>query len=250
MNNYSDRIPEDIAPEVLALASRYYAQQQEGYSESELIAAGSEVSIPPEFIQQAIQDVQRQRQQERIKQQQRQQQLQVSAMIGAAMGAIVLFWGIITYNSLITAKSNVDAAWAQVENQLQRRADLIPKLVSVTEAYAEQEQEIVRILTQSRENYLEADNLEQQREALEEIDKAINQFYSYASEDPELQSSQIFSNLQYEIAGTENRIAVERRRYNQAVQNYNQSLRQFPKSVISHPLGFQPKPFFEAEDTE
>lgn len=250
MNDDQDRIPEDIAPEVLALASRYYAQQQQSYSESELVAAGSEVNIPPELIQQAIRDVQAQRQRAQVKHQERQRQRQFFVSLTAAVGAIVLLWGVITYNALTTAESNVDAAWAQVENQLQRRADLIPKLVSVTQAYAEQEQEIARSLAQSRESYLAAETLREKTEAFREIEAAIEQLYNYAAANPQLQSSQLFTNLQYEIAGTENRIAVERRRYNQAVQTYNRSLKQFPHTLVAQPLGFESKDFFEATDTE
>ncbi|MEQ9368750.1 MAG: LemA family protein [Coleofasciculus chthonoplastes F3-SA18-01] len=243
MNKLNGGIPEEIVPEVLEIASRNYANNSQAYSASELIQAGSEAQIPAEFIQQAIQEV-------RSRKIRQQKQRRVLAIVGASVLAISAIWSIWTYNSFSRHASVVQAKWAQVENQLQRRADLIPNLVRVTQAYTEHEKEIVSLLQQSRQAYLQADTPEQKVAAVEEVNDAINHFQDYAANNSQLQSGQLFTNLQYEIAGTENRIAVERMRYNQAVQQYNQTIQQFPNSVLAQGLGFEIQPFFQAATTE
>ncbi|MEA5576997.1 LemA family protein, partial [Anabaena sp. UHCC 0451] len=127
MNNPEQRIPEEIAPEVLELASRYYANHSQGYSSAELVAAGQEVDIPVEFIQQAIQDVKKREQEKQAAEKQSAKFRQKLLMTGAGIVAAFAVWTGWTYNSIQNSNSKVQAAWAQVENQLQRRADLIPK---------------------------------------------------------------------------------------------------------------------------
>lgn len=247
MNNPEVRIPEDIATEVLTLASRYYASSTQSYSVSELVQAGSEVQIPAEFIQQAIQEVQAQRQQKVEQQKQARRQRRMLLKIGAGIVAVNTLWSIWTYNSLSRTASNVDAAWAQVENQLQRRADLIPNLVSVTQTYAKQEQELISLLVQSREAYLQAVTPNEKAAAITNVNQAIQRFGDYAAANPQLRSHQLFINLQYEITGTENRIAVERMRYNHAVQSYNEQIQQFPNSVLAKAVGLKSKSFFHTK---
>jgi len=243
MKSLDVRISESMMSEVLELASRNYANYSQTYSASELIQAGSEAQIPGEFIQQAIQEV-------RSRQKRQQKQRKVLTIVGVSVLAISVIWSIWTYNSFSRHASQVEAKWAQVENQLQRRADLIPNLVRVTQAYTEHEKEIVSLLQQSRQVYLQADTPGKKAAAVEQVNEAINRFQEYAVNNPRLQSSQLFTNLQYEIAGTENRIAVERMRYNQAVQEYNQTIQQFPNSVLANGLGFETQPFFQATNTE
>lgn len=250
MNNPQKKIPEEIAPEVLELASRYYANHTQSYSVSELVAAGKEADIPAEFIEQAIQDVQAKHK----KQQEEQKRLvhlrQRLLLAGAGIVAALTIWYGWTYNSLQSSNTKVDAAWAQVENQLQRRADLIPNLVNVTKAYAKQEKELVSLLVRSRQAYLQATTPNQKAAATVQINQAIDRFGDYAVANPQLQSSQLFTNLQYELTGTENRLAVERMRYNQAVQTYNQKVQSFPNSLVANTFGFEKKEFFQATNTE
>ena len=246
MNNPEDRIPEEIAPEVLALASRYYAHSTQSYSVSELVQAGSEVQIPAEFIEQAIREIQAQRSQTLEQQKRSRHRRQKLLNLGAGIMVVSAFWSIWTYNALSRELSNVDAAWAQVENQLQRRADLIPNLVSITQAYAKHEQQLVSLLLQSRESYLRAVTPQEKAAAIAQVNQAIERFRNYTATNPQLQSSQLFINLQYEITGTENRIAVERMRYNQVVQSYNQQIQQFPTSVVAKAFGFGSQSFFQA----
>jgi LemA protein len=240
MKPSDSQIPEEIAPEVFALASRLYAEQNQSYSMKELIEVGTEVDIPPEFIQQAVREVQ----EKRIQTQKRQRRLKI---VGVGVGVAIALWGIVTYNYLSGAAQKIDAAEAQLENQLARRANLIPNLVSITQAYAKQEYQLADLLTKSRQNYLQADTPAEKTAAEAEVSQAIERFRDYAAKNPELQSSQAFINLQYEIAGTENRIAVERMRYNQAVQNYNQQVKQFPNVILAPIFGFKTQPFYPAK---
>ncbi|MGB3695167.1 MAG: LemA family protein [Spirulinaceae cyanobacterium] len=245
-NSNNSRIPDDMADEVMEIASRLYAETTQGYSPTELKAAGSEVEIPPALVEQAIAEVKAKRQaeeQQRVKAEQRKKQ---GLMVLGGLAALTLVWAGLTHNALSNSASEVDAAWAQVENQLQRRADLIPQLVGVTKASAQQEQKMVELLIKARENYLQAETTEAKQEATGEVNQAIINFQNYAANNPQLQSSQAFTNLQYELAGTANRIAAERRSYNQAVQAYNQKVTSFPASF----LGWKEKSFFKAENTE
>ncbi|MDJ0535359.1 MAG: LemA family protein [Xenococcaceae cyanobacterium MO_207.B15] len=239
-------IPEDIASEVLDLASRYYAEQEKSYSDSELVEAATEAGIPAQFIEQAIKDVQAQHQQKLEQQKQVIKHRQMLLKISAAFLAAIALWNVWTYNSLSGAALKTEAAWAQVENQLQRRTDLIPNLVTVTQAYAQHEKELISLLVQSRQAYLQAVTPEEKATALVQINQAIGRFRDYAATNPELQSSQLFVNLQYELAGTENRLAVERMRYNRTVQDYNQKIQGFPNSLIAKALGFEKQSFFQA----
>ncbi|MEA5580471.1 LemA family protein [Nodularia harveyana UHCC-0300] len=250
MNNQEGRIPEEIAPEVLELASRYYANHSQGYSSAELVAAGEEVDIPVEFIQQAIQDVKKREQEKQAAQKKSAKFRQKVLMTGAGMVAVFAVWTGWTYNSIQNSKHKVDAAWAQVENQLQRRANLIPNLVNVTQGNAQREKELVDLLERSRQAYLQAETPEKKADAIAQINQAIGSFTKNAAANTQLQSSQLFTNLQYEITGTENRLAVERMRYNQAVQAHNQKIQSFPNSLVANIFGLKQQEFFPANNTD
>ncbi|MBW4562459.1 MAG: LemA family protein [Mojavia pulchra JT2-VF2] len=249
MNNQQKRIPEEIAPEVLELASRYYANHTQSYSASELVAAGQEVDIPAEYIQQAIRDVQAKHKQQQEKQKHLAHLRQTLLIFGTGIVTALAVWIAWTYNSIQSSSTRVEAAWAQVENQLQRRADLIPNLVNVTQAYAKQQKELVSLLVRSRQAYLQAATPNEKAATTVQINQAIDRFRNYAATNPQLQSSQLFINLQYELTGTENRLAVERMRYNQAVQAHNQKIQSFPNSLVANTFGFESKEFFQATNT-
>lgn len=236
------RIPQDHAQEVLAIASRRYAKTVKGYSVSDLIQAGEEVHIPEPFIREAIADV-RARQQQR---QARQQRLTVQRRVGlgcvAVAALLTTLWGMSTYNALARAESQVHAAWAQVDNQLQRRADLIPPLVRVTQDYANHEEALISMLVDARQRYLDAQTQAEKLRAIATLNQAIDEVETLGDRYPQLQSSQLFINLHYEMAGTENRIAVERMRYIEAVEAYHQKVNQFPSSVVASLFGFESNP--------
>lgn len=246
------QIPEAMVPEVFTLAAQLYAEkkQDQGFSLAELTEAGTGAQIPSEFVAEAVQQIrarEAQIQEQKKQAQKRQNQLKIALL---SVGAIASLWLMWTYNTLSSGAQNVELAWSQVENQFQRRADLIPNLVNVTRAGAQQEQELITLLTQSRQNYLAADTRTQQVEAAEQVTEALDQFQSYVVRNPQLQSNQLFIGLQYELAGTENRIAVERMRYNQNVAAYNRRVQSFPNSLVASVFGFKPKPLFRSDRSE
>lgn len=239
MRQLDPQISEDIAPEVFALAARLYAEKNQSYSLAELVQAGAEAQIPPEFIQQAVLEIQA----KHIRAQVLRKRLAVGL---AGAGAAIALWGIWTHNTLSDTAGTSDAAWAQVENQFQRRADLIPNLVSVTQAYARHERDLGVLLTHSRQVYLQANTPSEKVAAMTEVSRAIEHFRDHAVRNSQLQSSQTLINLQYELTGTENRIAVERMRYNQTVHNYNQKIQLFPNSLLARAFGFSAKPYLSS----
>ncbi|MBD2257882.1 LemA family protein [Pseudanabaena sp. FACHB-2040] len=244
------RIPEDKASEVFELAARLYARQNQSYTVEELVQAGSDASIPPEFIQKALNQLQAREEETRELKERARQHQKFLTLGGLALGAALLGWGALTYNSLSASAQTVDLAWAQVENQFQRRADLIPNLVNVTRSAAQQEQALVTQLTQARQEYENAVGQPEKLAAAEQVNQALTQFQTTVLSSPQFQSSQLYIGLQDELAGTENRIATERMRYNQAVSQYNHQVETFPTSLVSGPLGFESKPLFEATSRE
>lgn len=245
MNESNSRIPEEIADDVFRVASELYAKTQNSFSVSDLQTAGQEVNIPPELINQAIEQVKEQRRLEEEKRLQAKHTKRTLSFVGAGLATVAALWGILSYNSLNNSSQQVDAAWAQVENQLQRRADLIPKLVNVTKAQAKQEQTIVKILTDAQNKYNQARTPNEKLAASDTITVAIQKF----NQTP-LGSSQVFSNLQFTLEGTENRIATERKRYNDAIRIYNHKVQSFPNSIVAGLTGFQPKDFLKPTNTE
>lgn len=244
--NSDPAIPEDLVPAVLEKASRLYQQKTSpdgAFSLEELMAAGADVQIPPALIQQAYEQVQ----QEQLAAEQRQVQRRQTRMTGGAIAAALFLatalWIGSVYNSLSRTKTTVDSQWAQVENQMQRRADLIPQLTQVAQSYAGRETQIIENLSAARATFLSAATVAEQNAADQEMKGAIANFQSFAVNNQQLQSSQLFVNLQYEIAGSENRIATERMRYNQAVETYNRSVEGFPTVLVAGMLGFETQPF-------
>ncbi|MGI0480140.1 LemA family protein [Geminocystis sp. CENA526] len=240
------QIPDSIANEVLEKASELYAQTNtEGYSLTELQEIGEKVEIPPEIMSEALNQVREKHRQLQIIKEKKEQQLKIIKLSGFFLALLITIATIFSYNTLNSQREEVKARWAQVENQLQRKANLIPTLINLTQAQANQEKQLILLLENARQEYLKADNFENKLVSTEKINEAINQFNQYALNNQNLASSQAFINLQYEIAGTENRIATEIMRYNQSVQKYNQSVRSFPFSIIANLTNFQEESFFK-----
>jgi LemA protein len=159
-------------------------------------------------------------------------------------------------NTIPTYEEQAKAAWAQVQNQYQRRADLIPNLVETVKGFAQQEREVLQGVTEARarasgvqltpEALNDPKAMERFQAAQRELGGALSRLLVTVERYPELKSNQNFLDLQKQLEGTENRIAVERRRYNEAVRDYNTRLRLFPGSIVARLLGFVPKAFFEA----
>ncbi|AFZ46301.1 LemA family protein [Cyanobacterium stanieri PCC 7202] len=247
MSHHEDLIiPDDIADEVLNLAVELYAQKDiNGYSLQELKEIGGKVEIPPEVISEALTQVREKHKQEKIAKEKFEEKIQGIKIVSLFMVVLISLWSVFTYNGLNNKQQDVMEAWAQVENQLQRKADLIPTLVSLTQAQTRQEEELILRLENARNDYLQADGIEEKLASTENINEAIQSFNQYIAGNQGFVSSQAFTNLQYEIAGTENRIATERRRYNQLVRQYNQSLQSFPNSLLVRLFNFEEKAFYE-----
>lgn len=150
-----------------------------------------------------------------------------------------------TYNSLVTMDEGVKAAWAQVENQLQRRYDLIPNYVETVKGYAAHEKEVFVKVTEARARVSTAGSINDKIEANNQLSSALARLLLVVERYPDLKANTNFIRLQDELAGTENRIAVERRRFNETVRVYNTKIRSFPTNIIAGMFGFEKATFFE-----
>jgi LemA protein len=164
-------------------------------------------------------------------------------------GALVLFLGLALmgfYNSLVTKTQAVENQWAQVETQYQRRFDLIPNLVGSVEGIMKQEQEVFGLIAEARTRYSGAQTVNEKAAAASEVESALGRLLVILENYPELKSSENVSALMDELAGTENRVSVERRRYNDLVRDYNTTIKKFPANLIAGSFGFTEKSYFEA----
>ena len=162
-----------------------------------------------------------------------------------------------TYNGMVTLDENVNQTWAQVQNVYQRRYDLIPNLVETVKGYAKHEQQTFQAVTEARSKVggviqlkaedLTPENLAKFQQAQAGLAGALQRLMVVMERYPELKANQNFIRLQDELAGTENRIAVERKRFNEAVQVYNSTIRKFPQNILAGMFGFEKKPYFEAD---
>ena len=158
-------------------------------------------------------------------------------------------WYVRTRNSLVAMEEQVEAAWSEVDNQLQRRADLIPNLVNTVRGFAQQEEEIFTRLADARARLAGSQGVQETAENYGELQSALSRLLVVVENYPQLRSNENFIRLQDELAGTENRIAVARRRYNEAVQQFNTRIRSFPASMIADSAGFEQKEYFEVPDS-
>ena len=153
-----------------------------------------------------------------------------------------------TYNSLVMLDEGVKAAWAQVENQLQRRYDLIPNYVETVKGFAKQEKDVFIKVTEARSKVGGATTVPDKIQANNALSSVLSRLLVVVERYPELKSDQNFLRLQDELAGTENRIAVERRRYNEVVKTYNIKVRSFPTNILAGMFGFEKATFFEVPE--
>ena len=154
-----------------------------------------------------------------------------------------------SYNKFVSLDEGVKSSWAQVENQLQRRFDLIPNLVETVKGYAKQEKDVLVEVTNARAKVGGAGSVPDKIAANNQLSGALSRLLIVVERYPDLKSNQNFMRLQDELAGTENRVAVERRRYNEVVQTYNVAIRSFPGNIVAGIFGFAKAPFFEAPAT-
>ena len=155
-----------------------------------------------------------------------------------------------SYNSLVSLDEGVKAAWAQVENQLKRRYDLIPNYVETVKGYAKHEKEVLLKVTEARAKVGSATTINEQMNANNQLSTALGRLLLVVERYPDLKANANFIRLQDELAGTENRIAVERRRFNETVKQYNIRIRRFPTNLLAGMFGFEKATFFQTPETE
>ena len=180
-----------------------------------------------------------------------------STIIIIAVVAVLAIWGVTSYNGLVKMDESVNTAWSNVENQYQRRADLIPNLVNTVKGYAAHEKETLEAVMSARSKAtqmtIDADNLTPEKlqayqKAQGEIGSALGRLLAITEAYPDLKANQNFKELQAQLEGTENRISVERRHFNETARSYNTAIRTFPRTIIAGMCGFEKRPYFEAEE--
>lgn len=178
----------------------------------------------------------------------------LAALIGVIL--IAVMWFVSVGNTLVAKDEGVKSAWSQVENVYQRRLDLIPNLVNTVKGYAKHEQQTLENVIKARNQAAQTttpnasndpNSLKNFQQAQEGLGTALSRLMVVVERYPELKANENFRDLQVQLEGTENRIAVERRRFNEVVQDYNSTVRRFPASMIAGMRGFQPRPYFEAQ---
>ncbi len=170
--------------------------------------------------------------------------------------AVLVFWGIGSYNNLVTLNEGVNQSWSQVENQYQRRADLIPNLVNTVKGYANFERGVLTDVTEARakvsqmnitpEILNDPQAFQRFQQLQGELSNALSRLLVTVENYPELKANENFLQLQAQLEGTENRISVERRKFNETVQGYNTTVKRFPNSVFAGLFGFEEKEYFRA----
>ena len=180
-----------------------------------------------------------------------------STIIIIAVVAILAIWGVTSYNGLVKMDESVNTAWSNVENQYQRRADLIPNLVNTVKGYATHEKETLEAVMAARSKAtqmtIDAENLtpeklQEYQKAQGEIGSALGRLLAITEAYPDLKANENFLELQAQLEGTENRISKERRNFNETARSYNTAIRTFPKTIIAGMCGFEKRPYFEAEE--
>ena len=177
----------------------------------------------------------------------------LAIIIIIAIGILAWFQG--SYNQMVTKSENIASQWSNVENQYQRRSDLIPNLVSTVKGYTEHEQNTLTQVVEARAkatqmqinfDQLDEKTLQKFNNMQGELSSALSRLMAISEQYPNLKANENFRDLQAQLEGTENRIAVERRKFNEEVKGYNAYIRSFPKNILAGMFGFMPKPYFEA----
>jgi len=175
-----------------------------------------------------------------------------------ALVVICFFWGMGQYNGMVTAEEGVTKSWANVESQYQRRSDLIPNLVSTVKGYATHESSTLTAVIEARAKATQTtidptnmtpESMAKFQAAQSQVSSSLGRLLVSVEQYPNLKANQNFLELQAQLEGTENRISVERQRFNESAQGYNVMIRRFPKNIIAGMFGFEKKIYFEAEES-
>ncbi len=172
-----------------------------------------------------------------------------SLLVVGGIILVLVLGAIAGFNSLVSKQTAVEEQAANIDTQLQRRADLIPNLVNTVKGYTEHESEVFSEVTQARERLMSAGTMAEKSEANEEVTSALNKLIAIAESYPELKSDTVYVQLMDELAGTENRISYARESYNAAVTTYNRAIRTFPGVLYAGMMGFEKEALFEASAT-
>ena len=177
-------------------------------------------------------------------------------VITLAVVAVIALWSISAYNGMVGMDEGVQGKWADVETQYQRRSDLIPNLVNTVKGYAAHEKETLAAVVQARSEAtsvkidptnMTAEQMAQYQQAQNGVSSALGKLLVVVEKYPDLKANQNFLELQAQLEGTENRITVARRNFNEAAKEYNTAIRRFPKNILAGMFGFEKKAYFEAE---
>ncbi|NWQ44395.1 LemA family protein [Bacillus sp. EB106-08-02-XG196] len=170
-------------------------------------------------------------------------------IIGIIVAVMVLLAAMLipSYNNFVELEENVDQSYAQIENQLQRRLDLIPNLVNTVKGYASHEKEVIASISDARARLAGANTVEEEATANAELTGALSRLLVVVENYPNLKADQQFTQLMDELSGTENRISVARKDYNDQVALYNKKIKRFPGSLIAGMTGFEEKEYFTAD---
>lgn len=180
-----------------------------------------------------------------------------STIIIIAVAVLAVVWGITGYNGLVSMDEGVQTKWADVETQYQRRADLIPNLVNTVKGYAAHESETLQAVVEARAkatsmnidpSNMSAEQIANFQKAQDGVSSALGRLLVTVEKYPDLKANENFKELQAQLEGTENRISVARRDYNEAARKYNTTLRSFPKNILGGMFGFEKKAYFEAQE--
>lgn len=166
----------------------------------------------------------------------------------AAIAVVLIGFYVVAHNSIVKLEATVDTKASDIKTQLQRRADLIPNLVSTVQGYVEHEENVIDSITAARKEISGAKTIKEMSAANDKLNSALQSLNVIVENYPDLKASQNFINLQDELAGTENRIATARKDYNEAVKNYNTKISTIPTSIIASMMGKEKKDFFEVSD--
>ena len=180
-----------------------------------------------------------------------------STIIIIVVAVIAVIWGISGYNGLVSMDEGVQTKWADVETQYQRRADLIPNLVNTVKGYAAHESETLQAVVEARAkatsmniapSNMSAEQIANFQKAQDGVSSALSRLLVTVEKYPDLKANENFKELQVQLEGTENRISVARRDYNESARKYNTTLRSFPKNILAGMFGFEKKAYFEAQE--
>lgn len=159
--------------------------------------------------------------------------------------ALIVIWGVAKYNGFVRSGEAITAQWSQVENQYQRRFDLIPNIVSTVKGYASHEQSIYDSITSARAQYAAAKTTDEKALAASQVESALGRLLVVAESNPQLQAAPLFKDLMTTLEGTENRISVERMKYNELVRVFDTNIKTFPTSIVAAVFGVKEHAYFE-----